>query len=108
MPVFRRTSLRRAQFYRVAVRVAYDELRISRAPAAVTDLDAHFAQLPFSRLNVGNAERDVAVVARRICVAWHVFDAHQVKLLPRAQVVPAPGEAQIGARQSFQSEHVFI
>src|SRR5215468_72128 len=69
MPDFRRTSLSRAEFYRVAVRVAYEELRIASAPAAVTDLDANFAKFPFRRLNVGNAERDVAVVARRIGVA---------------------------------------
>src|SRR5215475_609690 len=97
-----------AQFYRVAVRVADEELWISRAPAAVADLDAHFAQELFRRLNVWNTERDVAVVARRIGVAGHIGDAHQMKLLPRAQIVPAPGEAQIGTRQSIQSERVFV
>src|SRR5262245_37516718 len=92
-----------AQFDRVAVRVADEELRIARAAAAVTDRDAHLAQLSFGRLNVGNAERDVAVVARRVGVARHVGDAHQVKLLPVAQIVPASGETQIGPRQGFQS-----
>ena len=57
---------------------------------------------------VGNAERDVAVVARRVGVAGHVGDAHQVKLLPGAQIIPASGETQIGTRQGFQSERFFV
>src|SRR5215475_4528724 len=103
MAYFRRQELSRAQFNGVAVRVADEELWIARAPAAVTDLDAHFAQMSFRSLNVGNAERDVAVVARRIGVARHIGDAHQMKLLPGAQIVPASGESQIGTRQGFQS-----
>src|SRR5215470_8345833 len=96
------------QFDRVAVRVADEELRIARAAAAVADRDAHLAQLSFCRLNVGNAERDVAVVARRVGVAGHVVDTHQVKLLPIAQIVPASRETQIGTRQGFQSERAFV
>ena len=96
------------EFYRIAVRVSNEEMWIARAPATVADLDAHFAQMSLCRLNVGNAERDVAIVARRIGVAGHIGDAHQMKLLPGAQIVPSSGESQIWSWQDFQSERVFI
>ena len=50
----------------------------------------------------------MAVVAWRVSVAGHICDAHQVKLLPIAQIVPASGETQIGTRQGFQSERAFV
>src|SRR5215831_1079118 len=65
--------LRRTQLNRIAVRIAYEELRIARAPAAVTDHDAHLAQLLFGRFDVANAERDVTVVTRR-----HSFQSERV------------------------------
>src|SRR5262245_7644384 len=101
-------ALSRAQFYRVAVKDGYEAFGVARPPADSSDLDAHFATLSFLRLNVWNAERNVAIVARRVGMSGHIGDTHQMKLLPGAQIVPASGESQIGTRQGIQSERVFI
>ncbi len=108
MERIRSARLCRTEFYSIPVRVADEELRIARPPAAVTDRYSHLAKLFFGSLNVLNAERDMTVVARRIGVSGHFCHAHQMKLLSIAQIVPSTGKSQIGTRQGYQPKGVFV
>jgi hypothetical protein len=97
-----------SEFYRIAVRVANKKLWITDAPAAVADCNVQLAQLSFGFLNVGYTQSDVTIVARRIGVSGHLHNAHQMELMTIAEIVPATGEAEVGARESAQPEHVFV
>src|SRR6266540_3858703 len=91
-------------------------LQLFPFPYAICDMSHHIWHISFWRRPLSGTQFDRVAVRvadeelriARAATAVADRDAHQVKLLPIAQIVPASREAQIGTRQGFQSERVFV
>jgi hypothetical protein len=97
-----------SQFDCVAVGIAHEELWIAGAAASVIDINPHLAQLPLSLSKITHIESNVTIVARGISVTRHQLNTHQMQLVTVAQVVPPSLEAEFGAGQWAQAEHIFV